>query len=165
MHLNQARQVSLTHSLYKIIMKIVLRKNVEKIGKSGDVVSVKDGFARNFLLPNGFALLATKNNISRVEEEKKKLEKSKEIEKNKAQDLANKIQGFSCTITAEAQDEVLYGSVTALEIAKALEVEQIKVDKKDILLEEPIKKLGIYEIEVRLHPEVKTKVKVWVVGK
>lgn len=145
-------------------MKIVLRKDVDKIGKSGDIVSVKDGFARNYLVPKGLALLATKNNIGMVEKEKKKLVKNKEIEKNKAQELANKLQGVSCTITTEAQDEILYGSVTTHEIAKALEVEQIKVDKKDILLGEPIKKLGIYEIEVRLHPEVKTKIKVWVVG-
>lgn len=146
-------------------MKIVLRKNVESIGKSGDIVSVKDGFARNFLLPKGLAFVATKDNVGRVEEEKKKLEKNKEIEKNRAQALANKLQGFSCTITSEAQDETLYGSVTAADIAQALDIEQVKVDKQDILLNEPIKKLGIYEIEVKLHPEVKTKIKVWVVGK
>lgn len=146
-------------------MKIVLRKDIDKIGKSGDIVLVKDGFARNFLLPKGFALLATKNNIGMVEEEKKKLVKNKEIEKNKAQELADKLQGVSCTITTEAQDDILYGSVTVQEIAKALEIEQVKIEKKDILLDEPIKKLGIYEIEIRLHPEVKTKIKVWVVGK
>ena len=146
-------------------MKVVLRKNVEKIGKSGDVVSVKDGFARNFLLPNGFALAATKDNIGRVEEEKKKAERNKEAEKGKAQELAVKLSGLSCTITAEAQDENLYGSVTASEISKALELEQIEVDKKDILMPEPIKKLGIFEVEIRLHPEVTAKIKVWVVGK
>ena len=146
-------------------MKIVLRKDIDKIGKSGDIVSVKDGFARNFLLPKGFALLATKNNIGMVEKEKEKLVKNKETEKNKALELADKLQGVSCTITTEAQDEILYGSVTTQEIAKALEIEQVKVDKKDILLDEPIKKLGIYEIEIRLYPEVKTKIKVWVVGK
>jgi large subunit ribosomal protein L9 len=146
-------------------MRVVLRKNVEKIGKSGDVVSVKDGFARNFLLPKGFALIATKDNIGRVEEEKKKVEKYKEVEKGKAQELAGKLSGLSCTIAAEAQDENLYGSVTAAEIANALELEQIKVDKKDILLSEPIKKLGIFEVEIRLHPDVTTKIKVWVVGK
>ena len=147
------------------MMKVVLRKNVDKIGKSGEVVSVKDGFARNFLLPKDIALIATKDNISRVEEEKRKIEKNKEIEKNKAQELADKLQGLSCTITTEVQDDNLYGSVTSLEIAKALEIEQIKIDKKNILLEQPIKKLGIYEVEIRLHPEVKTKIKVWVVEK
>lgn len=146
-------------------MKIVLRKNVDKIGKSGDIVSVKDGFARNFLLPQGFALLATKSNVDRVEEEKKKIVRNKEVEKSKAQELADKLQGLSCTITAEAQDEILFGSITASDIVKALELEQIKIDKKDILLVEPIKKLGIFEIEIRLHPEVTTKIKVWVVGK
>ena len=145
-------------------MKIVLRKNVENIGKSGDVVSVKDGFARNFLLPKGFAFVATKDNMGRVEEEKKRLEKSKQSEKAKAQELADRLQGLSCTITSEAQDDNLYGSVTSSDIAKALEIEQIKIDKADILLGEPIKKLGIYEVDIRLHPEVKTKIKVWVVG-
>ena len=145
-------------------MKIVLRKDVENIGKSGDIVLVKDGFARNFLLPKGFAFVATKDNMSRVEEEKKRLEKSKEAEKNRAQELADRLQGLSCTITAEAQDDNLYGSVTASDIVKALEIEQIKIDKIDILLDKPIKKLGIYEVDIRLHPEVKAKIKVWVVG-
>jgi len=147
------------------MIKIVLRQDVENIGKSGEIVTVKEGFARNFLLPKGFALAATKNNVNRVEEDKKKVVKNKEVEKNKAQALANKLQGLSCTITTEAQDDNLYGSITTLEIAKALEVEQIKIDKSDILLGEPIKKLGIYEVEIKLHPEVKTKIKVWVVGK
>ena len=146
-------------------MKLVLRKDVEKIGKSGDVVIVKDGFARNFLLPKGFAFIATKDNIGRVEEEKKKMVKNKEAEKSKAQELADKLNGLSCTISAEAQDDNLYGSVTNSDIAKALEIEQIKVDRDDILLEEPIKKLGIFEVGVRLHPEVVTKIKVWVVNK
>ncbi len=147
------------------MIKIVLRQDVENIGKSGEIVTVKEGFARNFLLPKGFALAATKNNVNRVEEEKKKVVKNKEVEKNKAQALADKLQGLSCTITTEAQDDNLYGSITTSEIAKALEVEQIKIDKSDILLDEPIKKLGIYEVEIKLHPEVKTKIKVWVVGK
>lgn len=145
------------------MIKVVLRQDIDKVGKRGDTVSVKDGFARNFLLPKGLALFATKDNLKKVEQEKVKLEQNKQIEKNKAKGLAEKLHGFSCTIAVEAQDDNLYGSITAAEIAKALEDEQIKIDKNDILLEEPIKKLGIYEVEIRLHPEVTTKIKVWVV--
>ena len=145
------------------MIKVILRKNIDKLGKDRDIVIVKDGFARNFLLPKGLALIATKDNINKIEQEKRKLEHNREIEKNKAKELADKLQGFSCTITAEAKDDLLYGSITAVEISKALEDEQLNIDKTDILLEEPIKKLGIYEVEVRLHPEVSTKIKVWVV--
>lgn len=145
------------------MIKVVLRQDVDKVGKKGEAVYVKDGFARNFLLPKSFALLATKENIKKVEQEKIKLEQNKQTEKNRAKELAEKLRGFSCTITVEAQDDNLYGSITDAEIAKALEDEQIKIDKKDILLEQPIKKLGIYEVEIRLHPEVTTRIKVWAV--
>ena len=145
--------------------KVILRINIDKIGKCGDVVSVKDGFARNFLLPKGFALVASKDNISKIEQENKKLDHEKEIEKDKAHALADKLKGFSCTIAAEAKDDNLYGSVTTAEISKALEEEQFVVDKESILLDEPIKKLGIYEVEVKLHSDISTKIKVWVVKK
>ena len=145
------------------MIKVILRKKIDKLGKDRDIVIVKDGFARNFLLPKGLALIATKDNINKIEQEKRKLEHNREIEKNKAKELADKLQGFSCTITVEAKDDNLYGSITAVEILKALEDEQLNIDKTDILLEEPIEKLGIYEVEVKLHPEVSTKIKVWVV--
>ena len=145
------------------MIKVILRKKIDKLGKDRDIVFVKDGFARNFLLPKGLALIATKDNINKIEQEKRKLEHNKEIEKNKAKELADKLQGLSCTITSEAKDDNLYGSITAVEISKALEDEQLNIDKTDILLEEPIEKLGIYEVEVKLHPEVSTKIKVWVV--
>jgi large subunit ribosomal protein L9 len=146
-------------------MKLILRKDVEKVGKSGETVSVKDGFARNYLLPKGLALVATQDNLKRIESEKKKVEQSKKTEKNKALELAKRISNFSCTISAEAKDDNLYGSVTALDIYEALKDEDIGIEKQDVLLVEPIKKLGIYEVEVRLHPEVATKIKVWVVKK
>jgi len=145
------------------MIKVILRRKIDKLGKDRDIVFVKDGFARNFLLPKGLALIATKDNINKIEQEKRKLEHNKEIEKNKAKELADKLQGFSCTITVEAKDDNLYGSITAVEISKALKDEQLNIDKTDILLEEPIEKLGIYEVEVRLHPEVTIKIKVWVV--
>ena len=145
------------------MIKVILRKNIDRVGKAGEIISVKDGFARNFLLPKDFALIATEANIGRIEKEKIKHEQSKKVEKNKAQEIAEKLRGFSCTITAEAQDDNLYGSVTVEEIYEALREEELTIDKADILLEQPIKKLGIYEVEVRLHLEVSTKIKVWVV--
>ncbi|MDD5292352.1 MAG: 50S ribosomal protein L9, partial [Candidatus Omnitrophica bacterium] len=90
---------------------------------------------------------------------------NKKIEKSKAEELSEKLKGLSVTISAEAKDDVLYGSVTSADIAQALKEEDIEIEKQNILLEQPLKNLGIYEIEVRLHPEVNTKIKVWVVKK
>jgi large subunit ribosomal protein L9 len=146
-------------------MKVILRKDVDRIGKCGQVISVKDGFARNFLLPKGLALMATDEGMRQIELDKKKIEHGKKAEKNKAQELADKLKAFSCTISAEAKDDILYGSVTSADISEALKAEDIEIDKHNILLEQPIKNLGIYEIEVKLHPEVTTKIKVWVVKK
>ncbi len=146
-------------------MKVILRKDLDKIGKCGETVSVKDGFARNFLLPKGLALAATGDSMKQIELEKRKTEHNKKIEKNKAQGLAEKLQGISFTISSEAQDDNLYGSVTSADIFEALKEEGTEIEKQNILLEEPIKKLGIYEVEVKLHPEVSTKIKIWVVKK
>jgi large subunit ribosomal protein L9 len=146
-------------------MKVILRKNIEGLGKSGDVISAKDGFARNFLIPKGFALAATQGNINKIELEKKKSEHEKITEKAKVQKLVDKLQGFSCTIAVEAQEENLYGSVSAADICEALLEEEMQIEEKDILLDSPIDKLGIYEVGIRLHPELTTKIKIWVVKK
>lgn len=145
------------------MIKVILRKRVDRIGEAGQMISVKDGFARNFLLPQKLALLATKDNVNKIEQEKKKFEQDKQSQKQQAQKLADKLKSLSCTITAEAQDDNLYGSVTAVEIAKALQDEDIQIDKNSILLDAPIKQLGIYEVDVKLHPDVTAKVKIWVV--
>jgi len=147
------------------MLKVILRKNIDRIGKAGEIISVKEGFARNFLIPQNLAFIATDDNTARVEKEKKQLEQKKFIEKSKAQELADKLSTFSCTINSEAHDDNLYGSITAQDIAKALEVENIKIDKSDVLLDAPIKKIGIYEVSIKLHPEVTTKIKVWIVKK
>ena len=145
------------------MIKLILKKNVDRIGNAGQVISVKDGFARNFLLPQGLALLATKDNVNRVEKAKVRLEQDKETQKQQFQKMAEKLKGSSFTISAESHDDNLYGSVNVTEIAKLLEDENIKIDKDNILLDKPIKQLGIYEVELKLHPEVSTKVKIWVV--
>ena len=148
------------------MQELILRQDVPKLGKPGDIVKVKDGFARNFLIPNNLAVPATKENLKKLEREK--LLKDKELEKSKqeALELAKKFSGKSFTIASEVHEEdKLYGSVTSLEIQRALEEEGFKINKKEILLDEPIKSTGIYEVPLKLHPEVTANIKIWIVKK
>lgn len=146
--------------------RIILKENVEGLGKEGSIVEVKNGYARNYLLPKNLAFEATDFNIKLFEEEKKKKLKKLEKEKEVSLQLAEKIKSASCTIAVEAQpDDVLYGAVTVHEIENALKEEGLNVDKRQILLDEPIKKLGVYQVSVKLHPEVTSILKVWVVRK
>lgn len=144
-------------------MEIILRQDIERVGKAGNVIKVKDGFARNYLLPKGLAFVATPENLQRLEQEKKQKEVLAEKEKKQAEELAVRLNGSSCTVAVDVNDqEKLYGSVTALDISKSLEVEGFNIDKSNVLLESPIEELGIFDVEIKLHPEVKTKVRVWV---
>ena len=145
-------------------MKVILQEDVRGIGKKGQAVKVKDGYGRNFLLPRGLALKATPDNLAAVEKRLKFEAGRLNEQKNKTQELADKLSGISCTVSVDTHDDdKLYGSITAVQIAASLETEGIFLDKKQIILDEPIKDLGIYSIEVRLSPEVKAKLKVWVV--
>jgi len=147
--------------------EVILKKDIERIGKAGDIIKVKDGYARNFLIPKGLVLEVTSSNLRRLEEDKKQKESQMEKVKQEAAGLAEQLSGMSCTVTTEASDDdKLYGSITAIDIARAIEIEKnIKIDKRSVLLEEPIQALGIYEVSVKLHPEVITKVRVWVTRK
>ena len=147
------------------MMKIILRKDVKGIGNAGEAISVKDGFARNFLLPQGLAFPATSDNLKRVEQDKKKLEQERMTQKQKLKQLADRLNGLSCTIAVEAHDENLYGSISADDIARAVEAEAFAINKQNIVLDAPIKKLGIYEVGVKLDPEISATIKVWVVRK
>jgi large subunit ribosomal protein L9 len=145
-------------------MRIVLKADVENLGRRGEIVKVSDGYARNFLLPKGKALLATEGNLKTIDREKRRYVVLQTKEKEEAEGVARKISGISCTIVRKVgENEVLYGSVTASDVAEFLAKEGVAVDKRRILLDEPIKALGIYTIPVRLHPEVSAEVKVWVV--
>jgi large subunit ribosomal protein L9 len=147
-------------------MKVILIGDVKSIGSMGDVVDVKDGFARNFLFPKNLARLAVGSNLKIVEDIKKKKILVAAKEKKEAEALKKKISAFSCTIPVEAgEDDKLFGSVTSQDISRAFELEGLMVEKRKIMLEEPIKKLGVYNISVKLHPEVTAEVKVWVVKK
>ena len=145
-------------------MKLLLQKNIEHLGTIGDIVEVKNGFARNYLIPKGFAAELTKDNLHRFESMKRRLIAQEEENKAKLQVLAKEIEKANCTIIANATEEGhLYGSVTGREIAAQLVTEEIHIDPKCVQLEEAIKELGIYKVKVRLHPEVETTMKVWVV--
>lgn len=147
-------------------MEVILSRDVDRIGKAGQVVKVKDGFARNFLLPNRLALPLTPANLKKLEDEKQK--KSLELEKTRkeAEVTREKLGALSLTIPVLTQEEdKMYASITAQDISVALKDEGIEIDKNWITLESPIKSLGIYEVSIKLHPEISTKIKVWIVKK
>lgn len=147
-------------------MEVILSQDVKKLGRTGEVVKVKDGYARNLLFPKKLAYVATPANLKRIEQIEKKKKVQFEQERQDALVVAEKLNKVSCTVNVEVNDlEKLYGSVKEADIIKALEVEGFTIDKKDILIEKPIEELGIFEVGVKLHPEVIAKIRVWVTKK
>ena len=145
-------------------MKLILKEDYGKLGKIGDVITVKDGYARNFLIPKKIAYLANDGNVRRLEEEKKLRMVREKKEQKSAADMAIEIEKLSITIPVQVgEDDKLYGSVTSQMIADSLKEKGFEVDKRKIIMDEPIKVLGIYTIDIKLHSEVTGKVKVWVV--
>lgn len=145
-------------------MEIVLTKDHTDLGKALDVVTVKDGYARNFLIPAGIAVPASEGNKKRVAETKRIAEQREEKRIKEARRLAKKIELVPCTIPVKVgEEDRLFGSVTAQEIADFLKKEGFDVDKRQVELEEPIRQLGVYTVSVKLHPEAAAKLKVWVV--
>jgi large subunit ribosomal protein L9 len=144
-------------------MQIILTDNVVHLGKVGDVVKVKDGYARNYLLPRDMAVTATPANMKRIEKEKSKRLAMYEENKKEAQKKADELSKVSLTIAVEVNDqEKLYGAISETEIIKAFEIEGQKVEKKALVIEKAIEELGIFEIGVKLHPEVVAKIRLWV---
>lgn len=147
-------------------MEVILTKDVERIGKAGQVIKAKDGFARNFLIPNKLAVALNTINLKKLEEEKQRKLRQLDKTKKEAQGLKEKLSALSLTIPVlTREEEKLYGSITASDLAAALKEEGLEVEKNLIDLAEPIKSLGIYEVPVKLHPEVLVKIKVWIVKK
>jgi large subunit ribosomal protein L9 len=147
-------------------MEVILNKDVEKIGRAGEVVQVKEGFARNFLFPHNLAKPATASSLKKLEQDQ--LVRSAQSAKIKeASELVKQgLSRLALTIPALTQgEEKLYGSISVQEIAEALAAEGFVINKNIIDLAEPIKSLGIYEIPVKLHPDVIATVKLWVVKK
>lgn len=145
-------------------MEVILKQKIQGLGDRGDVVKVKEGYARNFLFPKRLALPSTPSQ-RRVLEEESRLHVVRDTKlKQGVQALAEKMKGLSCTIVVQAgEEDKLYGSVTGHDIAKAISDQGFAIDHKQVELEEPIKKLGVYSVSVRLHREVEVPVKIWVV--
>jgi large subunit ribosomal protein L9 len=147
-------------------MNVILKSKIEKLGEAGEVKEVKDGYALNYLIPKGLAMEATPKNIRISEQEKKHQVAIKEKEKEGFLKLAEKLNSHSYTVSKRTgEEDKLFGAVTTQDIAEAIKAEGIEIDKKSIELEEPLKKLGVFQIPIKLHPQVKANVKVWVVKK
>ena len=148
-------------------MRVLLQKNVESLGYVGDLVNVKPGYARNFLLPQGLAVVANERNKKLFEHQKSMVEKKKQKEIASAQEYAEKISKVSLTITkAVGESDKIFGSVTTLDLIEALKANGIQdIERRKISLSEDVKKLGVYKAHVKLHPEVTAEFSVWVVAK
>ena len=147
-------------------MEIILKEDIVVLGKSGDTVKVKDGYARNYLIPKGLALEVTPANLKVVEAQRRLKARKQQEQKQRAQELADKLANASCTVAMPVgEDDKLFGTVTNNDISEALKEEDIIIDKKDIVIEEEIPRLGIYYFRVKLHPEISQRVKLWVVKK
>ena len=145
-------------------MEIILRQAVENLGNTGDVVNVKPGYARNYLLPHGLAYEATPGNLKRIQQERDRLDAAENERRGTAQGLAEQLEQVSLTFSARVGEEgKLFGSVTATDIAQQLEAQGYHVEKRQIDLHEPIKALGVYRVPIRLHADVKPEVRVWVI--
>jgi len=145
-------------------MKLLLQRNIEKLGNIGDIVEVAAGYGRNYLLPQGFAVEVTADNVNRFEGMRRRLIALEQETKEKFEVLAKEVEKTSCTVVTNASEEGhLYGSVNARDIAIQFAAEDIEIEPKSILLAEPIKELGIYMVRIRLHPDVECEAKVWVV--
>lgn len=145
-------------------MKVILRKNFEQLGKVGEIVNVKDGYARNYLIPRQIAYHASQGNILALEEEKKQILKKEAKELEAAQAMAAELEKVSVTIPVKVgEEDKIFGSVTHQMIADAIAEKGFELDKRKIEITEPIKALGIYTVSVKLHPSVSANIKTWVV--
>lgn len=145
-------------------VELLLAEDVSSLGKQGEIVSVKPGYARNYLLPHGLATVATEHNKKRVEKHRLKLEELAREKIKALKKLADTVSKYSVTLEANANAEGhLYGSITAPDISKALKAANYSIEVDHIRLEGPLKETGMYTVKVHLHQDVETEVKVWVV--
>lgn len=145
-------------------MKVILQEDVVDLGQAGDLVEVKAGYARNYLVPKGLAMMATSRNVKVLEHQRRLLVARQGKQQTRATDLADAINTLSATFTRKAgDDDRLFGSVTSKHIAEFFSDEKLPVERKQIRLEEPIKALGVFNVPIKLHSEVTAELKVWVV--
>jgi large subunit ribosomal protein L9 len=146
-------------------MEVILREHMDNLGRRGEVVKVADGYARNYLLPRKLALLVTVGNRQQIERERGKFEAREQEEKKVADALAERLAGVEIQIARKVgETEVLFGSVTSADVAAAMAAKGFEIDRRKLSLREPIKKLGDYEVPLRLHPDVTIPIKVKVVA-
>jgi large subunit ribosomal protein L9 len=145
-------------------MEIILRQAIENLGHPGDVVTVKNGYARNFLLPRGYAYEATAGNLKRISAERSRLEAAENERRGGAQELAKKLEEVQLTFSARVGEEgKLFGSVTSADIAEQLASQGFNIERRLIDLHDPIKALGVFRVPVKLHADVKPEIRVWVI--
>lgn len=145
-------------------MELLLKQNIEHLGRTGDLVEVKPGYARNFLLPRGMAVMVTKSNMAEVERARVAALAEEDARLASLKGMASKLGDVSVTIEGKANDEGhLFGSVQVSQIAASLREKGVPVEDKQVRLETPIKEIGVYDVIVHLHADVESKIKVWVV--
>ncbi len=145
-------------------MLVILKENVENLGRIGDVVKVKDGYARNFLLPRNLVVAADEGNVASIEHHKRALETRRKAQLGQAQELSARLAEYSCTISRKVgEGDKLYGSVSSSDIADALKKGGFEIDKRSIQLSSPLRTLGVHPVTVKLETEVTATLKVWVV--
>ena len=147
-------------------MKVILKEDIQDLGAIGDIIAVADGYARNYLIPQKLAVQASTKSERQLDHQKRLVDQHKVRVQEQAGDLAAKLASVSCTIPVlVGEQDKLFGSVTSRDIEAALEQEGLRISRRKIVLQEQIKSLGVYTVNIRLHPEVSAKLKVWVVAK
>jgi large subunit ribosomal protein L9 len=145
-------------------MRVILRKEVANLGDAGDIVKVKPGYGRNFLIPRGLAIPATEGSVRQVDHQKKVADAIRRKNLSGAKELKDKLEGTAVSIRRETgEDDRLFGAVTNRDVADALQAEGIEVDRRAIVLDEPIKSIGLFTVPVRLHRDVTANVRVYVI--
>jgi len=146
-------------------MKVILKQNVDSLGKAGDAVKVADGYARNYLIPKGLAVEASNWSLKALENEKKQIMKKLETERKKAEVMIERLAGVALSLTRRVgEQDKLFGSVTTKDIEKSLQELGVEIDRKMIILEEPIKTPGEFLAKIKLQPGVMTEIKIRVIG-
>jgi large subunit ribosomal protein L9 len=146
-------------------MQVILLEDIDNLGKTGDVIKVKDGYARNLLIPKNLAVEATPRSVKQLDHQMRLVEAKRKRDMKTAEDAKNRLENLRITIPAKVgEDEKLYGSITRKNIVTALGNEGIKIEKKKVLLEEPIRSTGVFDVDVKIHQDVTAKLRVWVVA-
>lgn len=146
-------------------MKVILKEDVKNLGLAGSIVNVADGYARNFLIPRNLAVEASTKNVKALEQERKRIEEAARKAKEMAQEISKRLSSITLQIKAKAGEEgKLFGSITNADISEALKKEGFDVDKRRIVLEEPIKRLGSYTVNVKLHQEMTVPVNINIIS-